>query len=450
MSDRAASRIDLPPRAQPVFLNPLPDAMRFIFLLLSGILPGCGPDQAPPPPEATAFVGATVWTGGDAEPIAGAVIVVRDGRVAEVGARDETAVPDGAEVIDVSGRFIVPGLINAHGHVGMARGLETGEVAHSEQNVQDQLRLYARYGVTSVVSLGDEPPHAFRVRDAMDAENPGMARVWIAGDVVDGFDEEDARRQVRDRDEEGADWTKIRVDDQLGTQEKMPEPVYTAVIDESHRLGLPHASHMVTLEDSHRLLQSGADILAHSVRDAPVDAELIELMLNGEHCITPTLTREVSTYVYADRPEFFDDPFFLRHADQSVLDELQQSEVQQRFTGREADYYREALPLALDNMMRMHEAGVRVAMGTDSGPPARFQGYFEHMEMAMMQEAGMSPREVLRSATDIAAACMRLDDVGSLRSGMWADFVVTRADPMQDIRNLRELEAVYLAGRAIE
>lgn len=426
--------------------------LALLLVPISMLLLGCSTEAAAPQTASSevAFVGATVWVGTTAEPIPNAVMIVRDGRVASILPAEEYPVPEGAEVVDLSGRFIVPGLINAHGHVGMARGLETGPGAHSEQNVRDQLLLYARYGITSVVSLGDEPPHAFAVRDALDPADPGMARVWIAGDVVHGFDEEDVRQQVRDRAEEDADWTKIRVDDQLGTQEKMPEPVYAAVIDESHRLGLPHASHMVTLQDSKRLIENGADILAHSVRDAPVDDELIQLMLAGNQCITPTLTREVSTYVYAERPDFFDDPFFLRHADSSVIDELQQPEVQQRFTGRDADYYREALPLAIDNMMRLHEAGIPVAMGTDSGPPARFQGYFEHMEMAMMQDAGMSPQEVLLSATSVAAACMQLRHVGTLVAGAWADFVVTTADPMQDIRNLREIEAVYLAGRELE
>jgi imidazolonepropionase-like amidohydrolase len=398
----------------------------------------------------TAFVGATVWPGGDAAPIPDAVLIVRDGRVVSLGASGAMDIPAGARVVDLAGRFVVPGLINAHGHVGMARGLETGPAAHSEQNVRDQLRLYAQYGVTTVVSLGDEPPHAFTVRDRADPANPRMARLALAGDVVHGFDEDDVREQVRQRGEEGADWTKIRVDDGLGTREKMPERVYAAVIDESHRHGIPHASHMVTLEDARGLIRHGADVLAHSVRDAPVDDDLIQAMLAGDHCITPTLTRELSTFIYAERPDFFDDPFFLQHADPAVLEELQQPDVQQRFTGPAADYYRQALPLAIANMLRLHEAGVRVAMGTDSGPPARFQGYFEHLEMAMMQDAGMAPLAVLRSATDVAAACMHLEHVGTLTPGSWADFLVTDADPLADVRHLRQIHAVYLAGLPLD
>lgn len=405
---------------------------------------------APALAQPTAFIGATVWTGGDAEPLADAVLLVRDGRVESVFARDARALPEDAEIVDLGGRFVVPGLINAHGHVGMADGLRTGPEVHSAELVREQLRLYAHYGITSVVSLGDEPPQAFDVRDGQDAAAPGMARLWLSGPVIEADTEDEARAEVRDRAARGADWTKIRVDDQLGTVEPMPEPVFAAVIDASHDHDIPHASHLVRLEDARLLLYHGADVLAHSVRDAEVDDAFVELMLERDACLHPTLTREVSTFIYAERPDFFDDPFFLRHADPEVLAELQRPEVQERFTGRDADYYRAALPTALANMMRLHEAGVRVAMGTDSGPPARFQGYFEHMEMAMMQDAGMTPGDILRSATTVAADCMKLDGVGSLLPGAWADFVVTTDDPMTDIRHLRTLEAVYLSGERFE
>jgi len=416
-----------------------------MLLLLALLLPLAG---EPDPP--TAFAGATVWPGAADAPISDAVLVVRDGRVTDLHARDERPLPEDARVVDLSGRYLIPGLINAHGHVGMADGLRTGPEVHSEANVHRQLRLYAHYGVTTVVSLGDEPPHAFAVRDAMDPAHPGMARLFLSGPVVESHDPDAARREVRQRAEDDADWTKIRVDDGLGTREKMPPETSAAVIDESHRHGIPHASHMVTLEDAKRVLRQGADVLAHSVRDAAVDDELVAMMRDGDRCITPTLTREVSTFVYAERPAFFDDPFFLAHADPDVLAALQRPEVQAEYIGREADYYRAALPLAKENMVRLHEAGIRVAMGTDSGPPARFQGYFEHMEMQMMQEAGMAPVDVLRSATEHAAACMRLPELGYLAPGYWADFVVLAADPLADVAHLRQIEGVFIAGERFE
>lgn len=281
----------------------------------------------------------------------------------------------------------------------------------------------------------------------MDADHPGMARLYMSGSVLNPGDPEEAQEQVDALNAHNPDWVKIRVDDQLGLAEKMPEDVYSAVIASSHEHGLPLASHMVTLEDAVGLLQSGTDLIAHSVRDERVSQEMIDLMLEDNVCITPTLTREVSVFIYADRPDFFDDPFFLKEADPDVMETLQQPEVRQRYTGPAADYYREALPLAKENMMTLHEAGVRVAMGTDSGPPARFQGYFEHLEMEMMQDEGMTPLEVLQSATRDAALCLVPDaGLGTLEPANRADFLLLNANPLDDIRNLREIEAVFIGG----
>lgn len=427
--------------------------------LAAAVITGCtsdNPDRGNAPSAGPQWAGADIWAGGhvwngdEHGYIENAALLVREGRVEAIVALDEHPIPDDIEYRDVSGRYVIPGLINAHGHVGMARGLETGPAIHSEENVREQLERYAHYGITGVVSLGDEPDHAFRVRNAQEGHNPKKSRLWLAGDVLNPDTEADAADAVAAQMAMDPDWFKIRVDDQLGRREAMPPPIYNAVINAAHQHDRPLASHMVTLEDSKGLLEAGTDLLAHSVRDAPVDDELINAMLDRDICITPTLTREVSVYVYAERPAFFDDPFFLATADQDVLDELQKEGVQERFRGPDADYYREALPLAKDNMMRLHDAGVRIAMGTDSGPPARFQGYFEHMEMAMMQSAGMSPEQILHSATRHAADCMNLVDVGRLQPGYWADFLVLKKDPKEDIGNLRALAGIYLAGQRFD
>lgn len=429
-----------------------------IAFCVSGLL-ACSPqpdtDQTPIDSEDMAqmfegtevWAGATVWLGSEKGYQEDAALVVRNGKVMSIFSLQEQPLPDSVEYHDVSGKYIIPGLINAHGHVGVARGLQTGEAAHSEENVREQLELYAHYGVTTVVSLGDEPQQAFQVRNAQVPADPQRARLFVAGEVLNPESVQEAREQVEEAAAQQPDWLKIRVDDQLGQREAMPRAIYAQVIESAQRYELPVASHMVTLEDAIGLLQEGTDLLAHSVRDAEVDELLIDLMLADEVCMTPTLTREVSVFVYAERPEFFDDPFFLQTADEDVLAQLQQESVQENFRGEAADYYRQALPLAKQNMMRLHKAGVRIAMGTDSGPPARFQGYFEHLEMEMMEDAGMSAEEVLVSATRHAAECMGLEsELGTLESGKWADFLILNENPLESVRNLRSIEGVYLAG----
>jgi imidazolonepropionase-like amidohydrolase len=420
----------------------------FIILFASAFHSCTDPDAE----GLTVYTGATVWTGTGEAPVNNAAVSVRDGLIEEVYSLDEKRPPRGAEIVDLTGKYLIPGLINAHGHVAVAKdAMETGTAAATTNNVLAQLRLYARYGITTVVSLGDEPVHAFIVRNTVTPEEGKMARVYLAGRVLDPVTPEEAREQVITHSDNDPDWIKIRVDDGLGTREKMSPETYRSLINASHELDIPVAAHIVTLEDAKGVVQAGADLVGHSVRNAPVDDELVRLMIENDVCITPTLTREVSTYIYAERPPFFDDPFFLKEVQPWIIERLQEPEVREFFTGSEADFFRNALPLAERNTMDLHNAGVKIAMGTDSGPPARFQGYFEHLEMEMMEAAGMSPLEVLISATRNAAECTGLgDSVGTLEQGKYADFVILNQNPLENIRNLRSIESVYVGGIQIE
>jgi imidazolonepropionase-like amidohydrolase len=191
-------------------------------------------------------------------------------------------------------------------------------------------------------------------------------------------------------------------------------------------------------------------MLAHSVRDAPVDEELIAALRSSGVCYVPTLTREVSTFVYSERPDFFDDPFFTRYADQSEMERVSEPAFMQRMAeSTAAAGYRIALEQANENLVAISEAGLPVAMGTDTGPAARFPGYFEHLELWMMVEAGMTPAEALRSATGVAAECLADDEIGTLEPGRWADFLVLGEDPLADIEATRSLERVFVAGTEV-
>jgi imidazolonepropionase-like amidohydrolase len=420
-------------------------------LLLTGCERGVGSETGPAGAPALAFVGARLIDGTGAAPIENGVLLVRDGRIAAVGPAAAVEVPADAERIDVTGRTIIPGIVNAHGHVGGTRGLESGPQHYTRENVLDQLGLYARYGVTTVVSLGDDGEEGVRVRDEQDAPTLDRARLFVAGPVLDPPSPEAAAAEVERIRALGADWVKIRVDDGLGQRAAMPAPVYRAVIEEAHRRELPLAAHMVYLADAKSLVRAGADLLAHSVRDAPVDAELIGLMRERGICLSPTLTRELSTFVYGSRPAFFDDPFFLREADPAVVRQLEDPERQRRTRESEAArYWERALPLAKANAKALLESGVRLAFGTDSGPPGRFQGFFEHLEMEMMADAGLTPMQVLVSATGDAARCTGLDEqIGTLAPGRWADLVVLERDPLEDIRNARSIESVWIRGNRV-
>lgn len=248
------------------------------------------------------------------------------------------------------------------------------------------------------------------------------------------------------------DVIKIRVDDNLGTTAKMAPAVYRAVIDEAHARKLRVAAHIFYLADAKDLVRAGVDVIAHSVRDRDVDDDFINLMRARNIPYCPTLTRELSTFVYESTPAFFKDPFFLAEADPAVIASLNEPADQQAMrASKSAQGYKAALPIASRNLKRVADMGIPIAMGTDTGPsPERFQGYFEHLEMEMMVQAGMSPSAVLRSATVGAAATMRVPSVGALAPGAWADFLVLDRDPRQDIKNTRSIVSVWVAGNEVK
>jgi imidazolonepropionase-like amidohydrolase len=401
-------------------------------------------------PAVQVFVGARVIDGTGRPAIDNAVLVVRDGRVEQLGPADVVRPPAGARTVNLTGKVVIPGLISAHAHISDVQG--TRPRAYTDENTLRQLGVFARYGVTTVWSLGGEQAPAFRARDAQNTPSLDRARIYVSGDVIVGQTPDDARRMVAAVAARKPDVIKIRVDDNLGAAAKMLPEVYRAVIDESHGRGLRVAAHVYYLDDAKDLLRAGVDVIAHSVRDKEIDEEFINLMKARSVGYCPTLTRELSTFVYESTPAFFTDPFFLREADKDLLAQLQEPPRHQAMAkSRSAQAYKAALAVARRNLKKAADAGVLIAMGTDAGPfPERFQGYFEHLEMEMMAESGLTPAQVLRASTGDAARAMKIDGVGTLGKGTWADFVVLDRDPLRDIRNTRTISAVWIAGNQVK
>lgn len=402
---------------------------------MSSVAPGTG---------ATAYTGAGIWDGTGSAVHAGKVLLVRDGRVE--GLVD--AVPEGADVVDLAGRIITPGFINAHGHVSGRWAADS--VTDGADRVRGDLALYARYGVTSVLSLGGAPAAAFAIRDARNDPSLVHARLQVAGEVVAGSTAEAASATAIANIESGVDWLKLRVDDNLGTGRKMPWDAVRVAMNAAKSAGIPVATHIFYMEDAARLLELGTGMIAHSVRDRQVNDEFVQAMLDAGACYVPTLVREVSTFVYAERPDWFDDPFFLEAASRAEIDRVSQPDFQAAVASSPtAAGYRAALAQAQANLRILAGSGVPIAFGTDSGPPGRFPGYFEHLELGLMADAGLTPGEIMLSATSVAADCLSLDDVGTLTPGKWADFVVFSANPLVDVANARTIEAVFIAGNEV-
>jgi imidazolonepropionase-like amidohydrolase len=406
--------------------------------------------QTETPAKLKAFVGARIFDGTGKPAINNAVLVVRDGRVEAVGSSTVVRPPAGAQIINLNGKFIIPGLISAHVHISDVQG--TRPPAYTIENTLRQLGVFARYGITTVLSLGGEREPAFKMRETQSTPALDRARIYLSGEVIAGRTPQEAREMVARVAAAKPDIIKIRVDDNLGATAKMPPEVYRAVIDEAHRLGLRVAAHIFYLEDAKGLLRAGADFIAHSVRDKELDDEFISLMKQRNIPYCPTLTRELSTFVYESTPAFFSDPLFLREADPAVVAQLQEPQRQEAMRkSSAAQSYKAALVLARRNLKKAADAGLLVIMGTDAGPFAnRFQGYFEHLEMEMMAEAGLTPEQILRTATSDAARALKVDEIGALTKRAWADFVVLERDPAKDIRNTRSIASVWIAGNQVK
>ncbi len=425
----------------------------------------------PTMPQSLVFKNFTLIDGRGGNPVSNAAMIVESGRITWVGPASQLKAPGGASVNDVSGKYVMPGIINLHGHVSVASGLtQDPKRFYTREHVEKNLHLYAGYGVTSVASLGTDQPLVYQIREEQRRGHPSVARIFTAGrgftckggypSTVAGmtgvpYEVATAQQATADVEELAAhspDLVKIWVDDHLGTVPKIPIELSSAIIQAAHKHGLKVVAHVFYLQDAKQLAAAGIDGLAHSVRDKPVDDELIRLMKqHGTWQMASTLAREASMFVYAKPAPFLTDPFFTRGVSPEVIATLQSPEYRKTIAADpDLSEYPKFLETAKQNLKRLASAGVRYGFGTDTGPPARFAGYFEHWEAELMVAAGLTPMQVITAATKNAAEFLGAKDLGTIEKGNWADFLVLSASPLADIKNTRKIESVYVAGNRVQ
>jgi imidazolonepropionase-like amidohydrolase len=448
-----------------------------VGLAIAGVvllLHGCAEKSVQPPTTlrelpAVVIDGAQIWDGTGTPAVQDAVLVIKGDRIEAVGPRGTVTVPQDARTIDAKGKTLIPGLINMHGHVGMTKGLKQSKENYSKENILAQLKQYARYGVTTVMSLGTDFEAIFELRGPAKADESPRATVFTAGRgftgkqgypavlpgnagipvEVDSVDE--VKAHIQELARQKVDMVKIWVDDHWGHYKKIRPELYRAIIEEAHKQNLRVMAHLFYLVDAKGLVTAGLDGMAHSVRDREVDDALIKMLKEKRTFAVPTLTREESTFVYAEPPAFLDDPFFSRWADPEVITTLKDPAWGKKVKA-DPDFskYPGQLKTGQKNLKKLFDAGVKIAFGTDTGPPARFQGYFEHRELELMVQAGLTPAQALRTATLNAAECLKIEqDYGSLEKGKRADLVLLDADPLEDILNTRRINQVWIGGREV-
>ena len=393
-------------------------------------------------------------------------MIVNNGRIAWVGPVAQLAAPSGAEVIDFQGKYVMPGMIGLHVHLGVTEGLTQDAKFFTPENVEKNLKTYASYGVTSVVSMGTDKDSIFSIRDRQRATGrPGETRVLTAGQGfvfkggyggVPGINQgissiAEVEPAVAAQAAKHVDLIKLWMDDHLGTQKKMPYEMSKAIIESAHKHHLRVAAHIFYLEDARHLVEYGVDGLAHSVRDRPVDQDLISSMKrHGTWQMAATLSREASMFAYAQTPSFLKDPFFSCCVAPEVIDTLSSSEYHEKMASDpHFKHYPEYLKTAQENLKKLVDSDVRYGFGTDAGPPGRFPGYFEHWELELMVQAGLPPAQALAAATRNGAQFLGANELGTLEKSKWADMIVLDRNPLEDIKNTRAIHAVYIAGNRV-
>ncbi|HZX94307.1 MAG TPA: amidohydrolase family protein [Myxococcales bacterium] len=418
--------------------------------------------------ETVVLKGARLIDGTGAPPRENMVLMVEGDRIAAVGDPGKVKIPKNARVVDARGKTIMPGLINAHGHVGLVVLGQNKADGYTRENVLAQLAQYEEYGVTTVLTLGLNRDLVYDLRDEQRRGTAKGASLFTAGRGVGAKDgappvpvapdqvyrpatPEEATADVREAATHHPEFLKIWVDDVYGKFPKLQPAIFKAAIDEAHKNGMRVASHIFYLADAKAVIADGVDALAHSVRDQPVDDELIKLMKEKGTYYVATLTVDESAFAFADDPTLLDDPFLAGAVAPEALEKLRAPEFRAKVAADpNLPKIRDALKNGMANVKALKEAGVKVAFGTDSGAnPMRIQGWGEHRELELMVKAGLSPMDAIVAATQGSAAMLGAADRGTLQKGKRADFLVLGANPLDDIRNTRKLVSIWHGGRVV-
>jgi len=413
------------------------------------------------------YEGARLIVGDAKAPIEDGAFVVRDGRIIAVGRRGTIAVPTGASRVDLTGKTVMPAMIDVHVHIGYEGYTGWGADRYTPQNVLDHLQREAYFGVGVTQSVGSSPTDPsirFQADQRAGRFSPASRFLFMPGFAPPGGGPDavlrngttalhaiyevstaaDARTAVRRLAAKKMTSVKIWVDDRGGTYPKMTAEVYNAIIDEAHRHGMKVHAHATTLADQKAVVRAGADVLVHTVQGATLDEEYLAILRDKQ----PYWTTVIGL---GDRTEICgNDPFVVSVLPANVVETIRATTESRPLApscGPPSPNAARREAMLANNFPKMIAAGARLVLGTDAGiHPGYTFGSADHHEMARWVQLGLSPADAIVAATSRAAEVVGLTDVGKVESGKSADFVVLNANPLDDILNTRRIDSVYLRG----
>lgn len=412
----------------------------------------------------------TVIDGTGAPPRRGVSVMVQGGRIAAVGPGLKP--PPGARAIDGAGKFVVPGLIDTHAHLDFPMVFQlTPEERDAVLAHIPKAFLYN--GVTTVLNLSAQVPWIWKQRAEQRAGRLLSPRIYAMGrsfTPVNGWGSrhggaiasvEDARAQARQYIAEGTDGFKIVIEDGLGASGQyavMPDAMLEAIAEEAHGAKVPMYVHAINLHEFRTASKINPRAIVHGLEDPLPDHDpLLRELVERRIYVVPTISLFESFNSLDGRPERFDDPVLKASLPYFLWERMRRPEFmaveKKRFAEvARMDAYRwaeKAVPIFKANTLKMHRAGVKIAVGTDAGGTVgyNFQGYNTPREIELLVESGLTPMEALVAATRTGAEVIGVQDtLGTVEAGKLADLLILSADPLADIRNVRRIDTVVQNG----
>lgn len=445
----------------------------------------CIPEALPAQPRAASrpvvYEGARLIVGDGSAPIENGVLVVEGGTITGVGPRGSVRFPSGAQRVNLAGKTVMPAFVNVHAHIGYETYINPGGESRPEyfnpENVLDHLQRQAFYGTGTVNDAGSAPlPMSLDFLKDFEAGRFGpAARMTLMGGVVPvngGPDHvliegtrplgasyevtlsREARAAVQDIARKGVRQLKIWIGDRGGTYPAMPHELYDAVIDEAHKLGVLVHAHASSNRDQIDVLRAGADVLVHAVGNEPLAPELVALLKQKQPYWAPVMGLLDPSELCEPGNAFVEQA----HSEDMIAEFRQHPKSDGRYLypqlagcPRDSQMRLSGLvrnpELLKANFMTMIRSGAKLVLSTDAGVFPKYTfGSADHHEIEKYVNFGLSPSDAIVAATSRPAELLGLKDVGMLATGRRADFQVLGANPLENIRNTRSIEAVYLKG----